>query len=296
MRPCRVISKATTDYLNNLNNLNKYDNSYLDSFEGRKAIYGHLQLKDEDFLTSHSRKHVVEIELFNYAIIDMLCCLVISCRVLLNALFLCSVSVSGDSLKKVLDSGVREKMDKAMMFLVQKAAAGAIDGQRDTLSKARHSVSLELLDENGVVVPDETGVVSGKVVSRDPGGKDGQLVARRKRGREEDVSLKPVPEGIESVGDGGVNKMITITGGNRIIMTSTTDPRSSKEAFGVSIASHERWAGGSSVPLRDFQMFNLSQDACAYVGRSRVDLVDRCLGRAGRVIPLFFQVFFFRCL
>lgn len=57
VRPCRSISKATIDYLNNLE---KYDNAYLDSFQGKEVVCGHLQLKDEGFLSEHSRKRVFE--------------------------------------------------------------------------------------------------------------------------------------------------------------------------------------------------------------------------------------------
>lgn len=46
VRPCRAISKATIDYINKLD---KYNNAYLDSFQGRETFYGHLQLKDEGF-------------------------------------------------------------------------------------------------------------------------------------------------------------------------------------------------------------------------------------------------------
>lgn len=53
VRPCRAISKATIDYLNNLE---KYDKEYLDSFQGQRPVYGHLQLKDMKFLVEHSRK------------------------------------------------------------------------------------------------------------------------------------------------------------------------------------------------------------------------------------------------
>lgn len=59
------------------------------------------------------------------------------------------ISVVGDFPKKILESGVREKMDKAMMFLVQKSAAGVVDARREELSRSRCSVSIELLDDHG---------------------------------------------------------------------------------------------------------------------------------------------------
>lgn len=55
MRPCRSIRKVTTD---NLNNLEKYDNDYLDSFQGHGPVYGHLQFKDLNFLSKHSGKQI----------------------------------------------------------------------------------------------------------------------------------------------------------------------------------------------------------------------------------------------
>lgn len=54
VRPCRKISKETTNYLNSLE---KYDPKYLDSFQGSRAIYTHLELKDLRFLERHNRKN-----------------------------------------------------------------------------------------------------------------------------------------------------------------------------------------------------------------------------------------------
>lgn len=81
------------------------------------------------------------------------------------------VSVVGASLKKVLDGGVREKMNKAMMFLVQKSAVGAVDDRREGSSKPRHSVSLKLLDDHGGVVPNDAEVAFEKDVSTGVGEK-----------------------------------------------------------------------------------------------------------------------------
>lgn len=68
-----------------------------------------------------------------------------------------TLSVAGKSLKKVLSRGVREKMDKAMMYLVQKSTAGTVDRDQAGPSKPSHSVSLELLDESGKVIVNEAG-------------------------------------------------------------------------------------------------------------------------------------------
>lgn len=55
VRPYRSISKATIDCLNNLE---KYDRAHLDSFQGSRPVYDHLQLKSVTFLTEHCRKRV----------------------------------------------------------------------------------------------------------------------------------------------------------------------------------------------------------------------------------------------
>lgn len=42
VRPCRKVFKATIDYLNNLE---KYETDYLDSFQGSRPVFTHLDLK-----------------------------------------------------------------------------------------------------------------------------------------------------------------------------------------------------------------------------------------------------------
>lgn len=53
VRPCRKVSKATIDYLNNLK---KYDVDYLDSFQGSRPVFTHQYLKNDKFLEEHHRK------------------------------------------------------------------------------------------------------------------------------------------------------------------------------------------------------------------------------------------------
>lgn len=53
VRPSRKVSKATIDYLNNLK---KFDTEYLDSFQGSRPIFTHLDLKNSKFLEEHRRK------------------------------------------------------------------------------------------------------------------------------------------------------------------------------------------------------------------------------------------------
>ena len=57
--------------------------------------------------------------------------------------------VEGASLKKVLDGGIRGGMDKAMMLLLQRAARKPADVAKAGPSGVPHSVSIELLDDQG---------------------------------------------------------------------------------------------------------------------------------------------------
>lgn len=57
--------------------------------------------------------------------------------------------VAGNSLRKVLSSGVLDKMEKSIMLLVRKSASCVIEQARAETSHLNHSVSIELLDENG---------------------------------------------------------------------------------------------------------------------------------------------------
>lgn len=77
-------------------------------------------------------------------------------------------------------------------------------------------------------------------------------------------------------GSGG-NKSLTIVT-SRGLQPIAVDPRASMGIINVEIRPHERWAGVSTVPLRDFCIFNLPQDVVAYNGREKDELVDRCLG------------------
>lgn len=173
-------------------------------------------------------------------------------------------------------------MDKVMMFLVQKSVSGAVDNCQDESSRARHSVSIELLDNEGTIIPDsvEVGLVGEAV--KNVGEKYDNVTLRRKRHRVDDGGSRVPSVGADAVGD-GVNGTLTILGGNRVIMNPMVNSRSSKEGIGVSIQPHKRWAGGATVPLIALQIFNLPQHSSAYLGRARTDLVDRCLGRAVRV-------------
>lgn len=163
------------------------------------------------------------------------------------------LSVCGDSLKKILDNGLREKMNRAMMFLVQKSAAGAVDTRKAESSRTRPSVSIEMLDNEGKVIPESVEVGLEGNVESVVGEKENSVVLRRKRHRVDDGESRVSPVGASSHGD-GVGRTITILGGNRVIMNPT---RPSTEIVEVSIQPHERWGGGGPVPLRAFQLFNL---------------------------------------
>ncbi|XP_074351473.1 uncharacterized protein LOC141690584 [Apium graveolens] len=168
-------------------------------------------------------------------------------------------------------------MDKAMMLLLQRAARRPADAARAGPSGVPHSVSIELLDDQGnKVIEDNERVVSDLVrVEGNP----------RKRFRREDDE---VAVGGRGVGFEGVNKDVA-TAGERVY-GKTVDPRSKKEVMRVEIQPTERWTGGSTVPLRALNLFNLPQDLVAYDGRKREDLVDRCKSRAGRFLSDFMHI------
>lgn len=53
-----------------------------------------------------------------------------------------------------------------------------------------------------------------------------------------------------------VNKVLTIVN-NRGVNTPPGGSRSSMEPISVALRPNEHWTGGSTVPLRVFQIFNL---------------------------------------
>lgn len=63
VRPCRKISEETIEYLNNLE---KYDNDYLNTFQGSRSIFTHLELKDSKFLEDHNRKSPSSVSFFSF--------------------------------------------------------------------------------------------------------------------------------------------------------------------------------------------------------------------------------------
>lgn len=190
--------------------------------------------------------------------------------------------VAGEPLRDILNSGVRDKMEKAMLLLVQKSVSGAVDQERGSGSRLGNSISIEVLDDQGERIPENLNKKNTEEVCEE--------LAPRKRIR---VGCVPQGEtsrrGVDAV-SGGVNKTITIVG-HCGIMTPTVDERSRKETFGVEVRPNERWIGGATVPLRAFQIFNLPQDANAYTERTRGDLANRCLSRAGRVTLFYFILF-----
>lgn len=75
-----------------------------------------------------------------------------------DLLLFCFVSflVAGDPLKGVLNSGFLSKMEKAMLLLVQISAAGAVDQERRGSSRANNSVSIEMLDDQGEKIVEDS--------------------------------------------------------------------------------------------------------------------------------------------
>lgn len=56
-------------------------------------------------------------------------------------------------MRDILNSGVRDKMEKAMLLLVQKSISGAVDEERGIGSHPGNSVSIEVLDDQGERFP-----------------------------------------------------------------------------------------------------------------------------------------------
>ncbi|KAK1377986.1 hypothetical protein POM88_024730 [Heracleum sosnowskyi] len=79
MPSCRAVPKDTTDLLNNLS---KYDATFLEAFLGTWSPYNWSQLKDESFLGGHN--------------------------------------LSGRSLRQVLDEGLKDEIDKASMLIAKR--------------------------------------------------------------------------------------------------------------------------------------------------------------------------------
>ncbi|XP_074364881.1 uncharacterized protein LOC141705915 [Apium graveolens] len=179
-------------------------------------------------------------------------------------------------------------MDKAMMLLLQRASRKGVDGMQAGSSRggpslAGHSVSIELIDEQGNKVVDDA-----KKVVPDPVVTDANPHKRNRRDiEEENIGGDDTVENV-TIG-GGINKTITFIG-SRALMTNTIDPRSRKEVVRAEIQPSERWTGGSTIPLRVFKLFQLPQDSVAYTGRRRDELVDRCKGRIGRFLSDFMHV------
>ncbi|XP_074369604.1 uncharacterized protein LOC141711053 [Apium graveolens] len=173
-------------------------------------------------------------------------------------------------------------MDKAMMLLIQRSSRKNADGagagtSRAGASGAGHSVSIELLDEQGNKVEE---IPEEAAIDVDAGD-----LNPRKRGRHEvDGGNLGGGDFVEPAAGGcGVNKTLTLVN-NRVFTSNPGEPRSKKEPTRVEIQPHERWTGGTTVPLRAFNLFHLPQDSIAFDGRRRDDLADRCKSRAGRFL------------
>ncbi|XP_074370290.1 uncharacterized protein LOC141711614 [Apium graveolens] len=179
-------------------------------------------------------------------------------------------------------------MDKAMIFLIQRASRKNVDGtypgpSRVGASGAGHSVSIELLDDQGNKIMEDPGKTVSDVEPTE--------LNPRKRGRREveDVNLGGGEFVEPAVVGSGVNKTITLVN-SRVLMANTAEHRSKKEPVRVEIQPSERWTGGITVPLRAFDIFHLPQDAVVFDGRHRGDLADWCKSRAGRFFADFMHI------
>ncbi|XP_074364723.1 uncharacterized protein LOC141705736 [Apium graveolens] len=179
-------------------------------------------------------------------------------------------------------------MDKAMMLLIQRSSRKNTDGvcagtSRVGASGAGHSVSIELLDDQGnkVVEAPEKVVTDADLGDLNP--------RKRERCEVDDVHLGGGDFAEPALGGSGVNKTITLVN-SRVLMSNTGEPRSKKELVRVEIQPNERWTGGTTVSLRAFNHFHLPQDAIAFDGRRQDDLADRCKSRAGRFLADFMHI------
>lgn len=129
--------------------MEKYETDYLDSFQRSRPVFTHLDLKNTKFSEEH--RHKSRLSFLTFFLFDGLLDFVFSiyiakllfCFTCVFTRSLCSVA--GDPLKGVLNNSVLNKMEKAMLLLVQKSAAGAVDQERRGNSRANNSVSIEVL-------------------------------------------------------------------------------------------------------------------------------------------------------
>ncbi|KAL8088961.1 hypothetical protein AgCh_038653 [Apium graveolens] len=174
-------------------------------------------------------------------------------------------------------------MDKAMMLLIKRASKKNADGAPSGPSRVGHSVSIELLDDQGNKVVEDPGKDMPDMEPAD--------LNPRKRGHREveEENCGGGGFGEADASFGGVNRTLTLVG-NRATMAPTIDPQLKKGVVRVDIQPHERWTGGTTMPLRVFDLFHLPQDAIAFDRRRREDLVDRWKSRAGRFLADFMHV------
>ncbi|KAL8088422.1 hypothetical protein AgCh_038270 [Apium graveolens] len=174
--------------------------------------------------------------------------------------------VAGYNLKEVLNSGVRSEIDKAMLLLVQRASAGAVDAA---------SRPGNIPYEHGEKVVEDTKRVVAVIA---PTGVNPRKRHRRKMDQG-DV------DGAHETAD-GISKTSTLVE-NCILMANIVEPQARQEAVRVEIQPMERWTGGLTVPLCAFKIFNLPQHSVAYEGRRRNEIVDRCKDRADGLLLIF---------
>lgn len=244
VRPCRSVTDDTNYYLNSLE---KYDVDYLDAFQGYRPLFSHLDLKNNKFLEEHSRKSFLMFCLFCFVFCLLLLFFCFFCFFWLDGSLMGFLplfyAVAGNSLKQVLHSGVLAKMEKTMMLLVKKSASGAVDRTRTMVPHSNHSVSIELLDDQG-------NKVVGGVEQHNIVGDGGELVPQ-KRPRSQVDRTPEAGRGAEGASGSGVNKTLSIIN-NRGVNAPTAGNRPSKEFISVELRPNERWIGGSTVPLRVF--------------------------------------------
>lgn len=189
---------------------------------------------------------------------------------------MCSFSclaVVGDSLREVLDSGIREDMHKTMLVLAKRSTGGR-SSQAKGVPKVADLKSVDgTVDEN--VVPVEIEPVGDDVQDR-----------RGKRVRDDGDEGSSRRVSSRQVGDPprpGVGKSLVIIGMNRETLPPVLQNCSSDKSLHIEINPNERWTAGSRFPIQVFKAFDLPQDMGSYIDKSRDEIADRCLARGGRV-------------
>lgn len=186
------------------------------------------------------------------------------------------VVVSGESLKAIFTSGLKEEMDRALMLLAKQSTSSKVVAGNSS-AKVSESVSKPV----SVV---EIDVVKGTGAENIGSGIIGDVGLReRKCGRDRDggTSRRIVLKRCDDVSRDGVDKTSAIPEATNL--PPVLHPVEPVSSVRVEVSPHQRWTVGPNAPVQVFQVFYLPQDLTSYVDKSRAEVAERCLTRGGRV-------------